>query len=117
MPYVDAPHPCWIITVEGDRLGCGASLRDAVWLAAEVWAEELLAGAVCQVVPAVILWPVPCVRVCCEGCGRWLADGVSGDPLHCGSQVAAVSAADDQGWWGDVCPACQPVPATFDASP
>lgn len=47
-----------------------------------------------------------CVRVRCSGCGAWHA-GENGVPAHSASMVEALQSAAEDGWLGDVCPACQ----------
>ncbi|MFG1846830.1 hypothetical protein [Micromonospora carbonacea] len=106
MPFVPAPQPCWLILAEDDWLGCGACWGRATALAAVVWAEELAAGAVMDGPPVVRLSDGYCVLLSCSGCGEWWAaeDGMA---VHSAEMVEALKGAFEDGWVGDVCPACQ----------
>ncbi|WP_229402591.1 hypothetical protein [Micromonospora okii] len=104
MPFLPAPRPCWLILIEGDRVGCGACWGQATTLAAEVWAEELEAGAKADGPPVIERADGLCVLLACHGCGeRALAFG---RPAHWAGMVDALKDAAERGWVGDACPAC-----------
>ncbi|MEU0078472.1 hypothetical protein ABZY58_11300 [Micromonospora tulbaghiae] len=106
MPFAIRPQPCWLVLQEGDWLGCGRCWGRAVWLAAQLWGEELAAGAVTEGPPVIVRAETPCVEMCCVRCGAWWVDPVSGLRLHGVSEGEARSAAVVDGWVGEVCPEC-----------
>lgn len=106
MPFEPTPQPCWLILVEGDWLGCGSCWGKAVRLAELIWAEEIELGARYEGPPVIQRADGCCVLVCCSGCGEWWATE-GGQPVHSASMVEALRGAAEDGWLGDVCPACQ----------
>lgn len=105
MPFVPAPQPCWLILIEDEWVGCGACRVGALRRAELVWAEEIEWGAVHDGPPVVVRADGLCVTVTCAGCGVWWVDGC-GHAGHEAGMVDALSAAADDGWVGDWCPAC-----------
>ncbi|MFG2046077.1 hypothetical protein ACGFIW_01435 [Micromonospora sp. NPDC048935] len=106
MPFNRAPQLCWLVLAEGDWLGCGATVDDAVWLAAKVWAQEIAGGAVPDGPPYLSQAVELCVELRCAGCGGVFTDPLTGGPAHGESEVAVVALAGEHGWVGERCPAC-----------
>lgn len=105
MPFVPAPQPCWLVLIEGEWVGCGACHGRAAWLAERVWAEEIEAGAQTEGPPVIRRADGYCVLLSCSGCGEWWLAG-DGQAVHSAGMVEALKDAAEDGWLGDVCPAC-----------
>ncbi|MFF0822466.1 hypothetical protein ACFYUR_19055 [Micromonospora haikouensis] len=106
MPFLPVPQPCWLILIEGDWVGCGTCYGRAVWLSERIWVEELELGAVASGPPVIVRADGLCVLVSCSGCGAWWA-GEGGMAVHSAGMVEALRDGLEDGWVGDVCPACR----------
>jgi hypothetical protein len=110
MPFLIASQPCWVIRIEGDRLGCGASFSGAVRHAGKEWEREIKKGAVAVLPPTVTRDPADrCVLLRCAHCGVPCTDD-EGFVLHTDSVADAVETAEEWGWVWDVCPDGLPRP-------
>ncbi|MEU8334754.1 hypothetical protein [Micromonospora tulbaghiae] len=108
MPFQPAPQPCWLVLVEGDWRGCGDCRGQAEAVAELVRLDEIADGAVYGDSPPVVVYSGGlCVVVACAGCGELWRDPESGAVVHCASMVEALAGVLDEGWAGDVCPACR----------
>lgn len=105
MPLRHLPHLCWILTIDG----LYGEMED--WHTHDL--DELLTEVVERwVAQPDRMPPVPwqhdtgCLVVECRVCGLTVGDGE-----HFADAEHAEEAAENDGWQGDVCPFCQPVPA------